>query len=182
VFVDPEYRYSVRGFRYHGPCTVGLDAEEAHELLIRYHCDRLDVIASSACTDFVAQGTGKGPGMLSVKQYLGCTGEPVVAMGDSALDLGMLEIAEFAYAPANCSRRVRELAGQVKCRIMDEPFQRGLLAAAREVIQQSSATCTERLLPPTGTQEGGDLLQALLEVAERPRWRQFLAVCDWRSL
>jgi hydroxymethylpyrimidine pyrophosphatase-like HAD family hydrolase/orotate phosphoribosyltransferase len=182
AFVDPEYRYSVRGFRYHGPYTVGLHAEEVNDLLARYHCDRLSVIASSACTDFVAQGTGKGPGMLSVKQYLGCSGEPVVAMGDSALDLGMLDIAEFAYAPANCSRRVRELAGQVNCRIMDEPFQRGLLAAAREVIQHSSATCTEHLLPPTGMQEGGDLLQALLEVAERPRWRQFLAVCDWRSL
>src|SRR5262249_48366156 len=98
VFVDPEYRYSVRAFHYHGPGTAGLPADEVDDLLARYCCDRLGVIARSACTDFVAKGVGKGSGVLSVKRYLGCAGEPVAAIGDSELDLEMLEIAEFGYA------------------------------------------------------------------------------------
>src|SRR5262249_4357914 len=182
VFIDPEYRYSVRALRYSGQGTVGLRADEVDDLLDRQHGDRLGVIARSACTDFVQKGTGKGPAMLAVKRYLGRADEPVVAVGDSEVDLGMLEIAEFGYAPANCSQRVRELAVRAKCRIMDQPFQKGLLAAARDVIRQSSPAGTERLPAPAGAKDSGDLLQALLEVAERPRWRQFLAVCDWRSL
>ncbi|HEV8713329.1 MAG TPA: HAD hydrolase family protein [Candidatus Binatia bacterium] len=182
VFIDPEYRYSVRAFRYDGQCTVGLHAGEVDDLLARYHCAGLDIIARSQCTDIVQKGTGKGPGVLSVKRYLGCAGEPVAAMGDSELDLGMLEIAEFSYAPANCSKRVRELANKAKCRIMDQPFQRGLLAAARDMIQHSFPAGTECSLLPEGSKDGDDLLQTLLEVAERPRWRQLLAVCNWRSL
>ena len=182
VFIDPGYRYSIRAYRYEGQGTAGLSEAEVEDLLAQCHAERLTAIRRQADTYIVQKGTGKGPGLLAVRKYLECTAEPVVAIGDSEWDLEALAMAEASYAPANCSKRVRELARRTNCRIMGEPFQRGLLAAVLDVLGNDLTPGGAGLLEPTRPGSSGDLVRALLRVAERPRYRQFLAALDYWGL
>jgi hydroxymethylpyrimidine pyrophosphatase-like HAD family hydrolase len=182
VFIDPGYRYSIRVYRYDGQGTAGLSAAEVENLLAQCHAERLTAIRRQADTYIVQKGTGKGPGVLAVRRYLECTAGPVVAIGDSEWDLEALAMADASYAPANCSKRVRELARRANCRVMGEPFQRGLLAAVLDVLGNDLTPGGACLLKPTGPGSSGDLIRALLRVAERPRYRQFLAALNYRGL
>jgi len=182
VCLDPGYRHSIRAYRYtaHGP--TGLDRDEVREVIARCGADRLTFVLGPDGTGIIQEGTGKAAGARAVRRYLDAPEEPITAIGSSEEDLELLEMADAAYAPANCARRLRELARRGRCRVMRQPFQHGLLAAAKEIVGAGRArTCAPGPdLPPLGA--SGELIQAVLRAAERPRYRQWLSVLDWRSL
>src|SRR5262249_10282478 len=129
------------------------------------------------------KGTGKAAGIRAVREYLDCANETAAAIGDSDLDREALESVELGFAPANCAPALRALARRGRCRVMREPIPRGLLAAAGEVAGQPStalAGSTERARPSSAG--APDLLRALLEAADRPQLRRWLAAVNWRSL
>jgi hydroxymethylpyrimidine pyrophosphatase-like HAD family hydrolase len=181
VFIDLNYRYSLRAYRYAGTRTQGLAASEVEDLLTRHRLDRLTFVCTTGDTIIIQKGTNKGRALLAVKEYLGCPDQAVVAIGDNDPDLEMLQAVECAYAPANSSRSIRELGMKGQCRIMSQPFQRGLLAAVREVVHNGSAFCDEdRLIPACSKNKG--LTQVLLYAADRPRILQLLSVLKPGSL
>jgi hydroxymethylpyrimidine pyrophosphatase-like HAD family hydrolase len=182
VFIDPAYQYSVRAYRYSDRHTVGLRAEEVEDTLRRHRYDQLQILAKSHYTDIVRKGTNKGSGLLAAKRYLGCPDEPAVAMGDSELDVEMLALAESSYAPANCAKQVRELSKRAKCRVMRQPFQRGFLAAVRNVVRHRLPTSKRKQRQTPQVKTNSDLLQRLLRVADRPRLWNLLAILTWWSL
>jgi hydroxymethylpyrimidine pyrophosphatase-like HAD family hydrolase len=182
VFLDPAYRYSVRAYRYGDRHMEGLRVDEIEEILQQHHCDRLRVIAKSHYTDVVEKDTNKGSGLLAAKRHLGCPDEPVIAIGDSELDVEMLALAETSYAPANCAQPLRELANRAKCRIMRQPFQRGLLAAAHDIVRHGSPTSQQSLPGSLRMKTNRDLFPRLLAIADRPRVWQLLAALTWWSL
>jgi hypothetical protein len=111
----------------------------------------------------------------------------VTAIGDSPHDIGMLTGAEFAYAPANCSSLIRDLAKQGKCRIVNRRFQNGLLAAVQDRLRHeptvrrkepSSAAAieTEREVLYEG------LMASLLRAADRGPLPQALSALMWWSI
>jgi hypothetical protein len=90
-----------------------------------------------------------------VKTYLGCSGEPVAAIGDSGPDVDMLRAADIAYAPANASREVRKLIAGGECRLVSRPLQAGLLEAAVELCRAAGHRPDDRAAsddaePPRG--------------------------------
>lgn len=182
VFVDPGYRYSVRAYRYTRKRTVALHSAEVEDLLDRYQFNKLTFTSTSADTYIVQKGTDKGEGLRAVKRYLGCEGEPTVVIGDSDQDISMIEAAEFAYAPANCTKKVRELANRNKLKIMSRPGQKGLLAAARDVVRTHTGTDNRHLAEPSFSKGRDDLMFTLLRVAESSRPRQICAAFNWRCL
>lgn len=175
VFEDTGYRYSIRAYRYNGLRTSGLQPAEVKELLTRLRCDRLTFICRTEDTYVVQKGTGKGSGLLAVKKYLGYTDGPVIAIGNSKQDVEMLELAEFGYAPANSSNEIRELANKGGCRIMSQPFQRGLLEAVLDVVRDRRADFTERKTDPVRAKYSQDFIWFLLHAAELPNGGKFLA-------
>jgi hydroxymethylpyrimidine pyrophosphatase-like HAD family hydrolase/hypoxanthine phosphoribosyltransferase len=177
VFIDPGYRCSIRAYRYNGQRTVGLEVDEVKTLLTRLQCDRLTTI-SQGNTFILQKGIDKGSGLLAAKKFLGYTDEPVSAIGDTVQDLAMLDIADFAYAPSNCSKEIYDLAGKGKCKIMPQPYQRGLLAAAQESIRTSSMH-GEHHLTPVQSEDTSNLIWFLLRVAELPRLQQLLRTIQW---
>ncbi len=181
VCVDEGYRYSVRAYRWRGADTAGLGAAEAQAFLARCGYDRLTVITRAEDTYIVQKGISKGSALRAVKEYLGSAREPAAAMGDSEQDLDALELAEWSYAPANCARAVRELARRGRCRVMRQPCQRGLLAAARDMLARGAAP-TGGVPAPRPEGESDDLIRILSRVSERSRMRQLLAVLDRRRL
>ena len=184
VFVDGEYRYAVRAYRYHGGATLGLPAAEVQDLLSQSGIRGLACIATSADTYIVEQGITKGTALMAVKHWLGGYEAPVVAMGDSDEDVPMFEAADSWYAPANCSRRVRALDRSRGGRIMARPKQRGFLDAAEDLLRKRGVLPGEipRPQPPARVRTAADLLLTLLAVADRPRLPRFLATFAWHRL
>jgi hydroxymethylpyrimidine pyrophosphatase-like HAD family hydrolase/orotate phosphoribosyltransferase len=181
VFVDDGHRYSVRAYRWRGPRTVALDPGEIHEILTRCRCDSLTVIPRLEDTYLVQNGVSKGVALLAVKKYLGCPDDPASAIGDSDQDLDALDMAELSYAPANCSKALRRLAKRGRCRVMSQPFQKGLLAAVHDVVAHHSFPI-RRAPEPVSRGDSHDLLRALSQVAERSRLQRFVAALDRRWL
>ena len=133
VFVDPGNVASVRAYRYSGESTQALRDAEVREILRCGRCDGLYASQSATDTFFLPAGVGKGSALGKVREYLGCSLDPVVAMGDSDRDLDMLLSADFAYAPANASPDVRKLIRDGMCRQTKGALQAGFLEAAREL-------------------------------------------------
>ncbi len=91
----------------------------------------------------------------------------------------MLEAADHAYAPSNGSKELYELAGKGGCRIMRQPYQRGLLQAVRQSIGTGHSGTDGLGLLYGSTEDSSDLLRFLLEAAELPRFRQVLRTIRW---
>ncbi|MBI2816592.1 MAG: hypothetical protein HYX72_06605 [Acidobacteria bacterium] len=167
VFIDPGYQYAIRAYRYHGQHTVGIPLDE---LTLRWNTsafDRLTLILKPTETYVIAKGAGKGPASVEVRKLLGLADAPTAAVGDSGEDAGMLEAAQFAYAPANCSLSIRQLAIQGKCRIMRHAFQRGLLEAVVETLPAGHKSCNATRARVHDIDSPAGLISALLDIADR---------------
>lgn len=180
AFVDPENRFSVRAYRFADGSMRPLRTAESEALIGRAEFHRLTFIESRADTYFVQKGAGKGQALASVQAYLGCCGEPVAAIGDSAQDVDMLRTADIAFAPANASREVRQLIARGQCRRTSRPLQAGLLEAAMEMCfaagRQADDSAARRNAEPDS------LLDELLRVPDRRPVERILGVLRRRGL
>jgi hydroxymethylpyrimidine pyrophosphatase-like HAD family hydrolase len=180
VFIDPENRYSIRAYRFQDGYMRPLQAAEVAAVMDHTGCDRLTFVQSRADTYIVQEGAGKGRAMASVKAYLGCAGEPVAAIGDSAPDVDMLRAADTAYAPANASREIGELIARGECRRTSRPLQAGLLEAARELCR--TAGHRPDAAAPCHDAEPASLIDELLQVPERRPVERIFNALRWRGL
>lgn len=178
VFIDPGYQYSIRAYRYTGLHTAGLEDDEIKSLLTCLQSHNLTSI-SQGNTFIVQKGIDKGSGLLAAKKFLGYRDEPVSAIGDTVQDVAMLEIADFAYAPSNCSKEIYDLGDRGKCRIMPQPYQRGLLAAVQESIRNCPPVHGEYPLTSVRAKDPNNLIWFLLQVSELPRLQQLLRTIQW---
>jgi hydroxymethylpyrimidine pyrophosphatase-like HAD family hydrolase len=182
VFVDPNYRIAVRAFRYDGNRTQGLRETEVHEVLERSGFDHLRFLPTHADTTILPNGINKGSGLSWTKKHLRFERESVAAIGDNDQDLDMFRAADRAFAPSNSSKSVREFAAMGKCKLMHQPYQRGLLEAVTHVIHADGQLCDKcdiRLKQAGGC---GALFQRLLRVAENSKLRRFFSILNWRGL
>ncbi|MGC2526867.1 MAG: HAD hydrolase family protein [Candidatus Acidiferrum sp.] len=182
VFVDPNYRTAVRAFRYARNSTQGLLEAEVRQALERAGSALLTFLPTDADTTIVPKGINKGSGLLWAKRYLRFEDEPVAAIGDNDQDLDMFRAADVAFAPANSSKAVRELAAAGKCKLMRQPYQRGLLEAVAQLLHSDGQLCGKCDVHLQQAQGCGALFQRLMEVAERSRFRKLSSILNWRSL
>jgi hydroxymethylpyrimidine pyrophosphatase-like HAD family hydrolase len=186
VFIDPGYEYSIRIYRYAGGGTVGLKTDEIKHLLNRPEFSKLSYVWRSADTYIVQKRTSKGSALRAVRRLAGRSDVPVTAIGDSQHDIGMLAAAEFAYAPANCSPLIRDLARQGKCRIVKQRYQNGLLAAVQDLLRKQPAGILKSLpvQPPAHRPAAGPrgLMERLLDAADRGPVPQALSALMWWSI
>jgi hydroxymethylpyrimidine pyrophosphatase-like HAD family hydrolase len=180
VFIDPENRYSIRAYRFQDGSMQPLQSAEVAAVLERAGCHRLTFVQSRADTYIVSKGAGKGQALATVQAYLGCSGEPVAAIGDSAPDVEMLRAADIAYAPANASREVRELIALGVCRRTSRPLQAGLLEAAMELCLAAGHRPDDAV--PRDHAEPASLLDDLLQVADRHPVERIFGALRWWGL
>ncbi|HVH31811.1 MAG TPA: HAD hydrolase family protein [bacterium] len=182
ISLDEGYRYSIRAYRWRDSHQVALDTGEVQDVLTQCGCDRLTFIPRLTDSTYLVQtGTSKGSALKAVTSRLGRTPAATVAMGDSEQDLDALAMTAFSYAPANCSKAIRELARRGQCRVMSQAFQRGLLAAVRDLLARNTAASVG-VRPSAPRRESADIIRVLAHVAERPLLRQLVAVLDRRGL
>jgi len=181
VFIDNDYEYSIRAYRCRDRQMVGLQADELRSLLKTSGYAHLTYLCRGPDSYIVQRRTGKARALQFVRREAGVT--PVTAIGDSKYDVGMLKAAEFAYAPANCSPAVRELAKEGHCRIMKQPFQNGLLEAVRHRLQQCGEPFSEEMPHlPFDSAHLNTLMQGVLKAADRQALWQMLFVLSWWTL
>jgi hypothetical protein len=176
VYLDSNYRYAVRAYRYKDGTTVGLATDEIKNFLKRSGFSKLTFIARDADTYIVQRRTGKGAALRFVRRLIGSPSVPVTAIGDSKQDIGMLAAADFGYATANCSPLVRRLSRQGNCRVLRQGFQSGLLAAVEHRLKQERARVAPEL------PETGGLIETLLQVADRGFIPQAVSALMWWSM
>lgn len=174
VFIDPEYTYSVRAYRYNDSRTSGLSVEEARNLLVKHNLHKLTFIARDADTYIIQKECSKKSGVQFVRKYLQNSAAAVAAIGDSDEDIGMLEEAEHGYVPRNCSKGLQQKAGSAGWKILHHRGAKGLLEAAKECTQRTdSVGRTEFLRVPDAAQQTAQLFFRLLNVAEQPKLQRF---------
>ena len=178
VFIDSGYRYSIRAYRYRGTLTEGLKADEVLSLLTRLQSKKLTYI-SQGDTFIVQKGINKGSGFRAAIRLMGYADEKIFAIGDTIQDLEMLETADYAYAPSTCSKELYDLDAKGKCKIMPQPYQRGLLAAVRESIRACPPGYDVYQFTPARSEDDSDLIWFLLHVAELPRLQRLLKTIQW---
>jgi hydroxymethylpyrimidine pyrophosphatase-like HAD family hydrolase len=176
VYLDSNYRYAVRAYRYKDGTTAGLATDEIRDFVKRSGFSKLAFIARDADTYIVQKRTGKGAALRIVRRLIGNPGVPVTAIGDSKQDIGMLAAADFGYATANCSPLVRRLSRHGNCRVLRQGFQSGLLAAVEHRLKQ------ERARVPRELPETGGLIETLLQVADRGFVPQAISALMWWSM
>ena len=180
VFIDPQNRYSIRAYRFQDGYMRPLHSAEIAAVLERTGCGRLTFVQSRADTYIVQKGAGKGQALVSVHAYLGCSGEPVAAIGDSAPDVEMLRVADIAYAPANASREVGELIARGECRKTSRPLQAGLLEAAMELCLAAGQSPDD--VAPYDDAAPASLLDELLQAPDRHPMARIFSALRWRGL
>jgi hydroxymethylpyrimidine pyrophosphatase-like HAD family hydrolase/membrane-associated phospholipid phosphatase len=171
VFLDPAYRHCVRVHRLGSDGGRGGLAPEAIAAALAEAGveERVRVVPGALQTDFVPAGVDKGRGLTALTDLLG--GPPVaMAVGDSAADLPMLDLAASAFAPANAAPELRGRA-----RVLRAPYGAGLLAAVRSLVGHRSchACCAPRpqgpdrrvLVTALGALDGGKGAKALRALA-----------------
>ncbi|MGA9121501.1 MAG: HAD hydrolase family protein [Bacteroidota bacterium] len=182
VFIDRDYRYSVRAYRFDARGTAGLNVHEATDVLKDHSLDKLKCITRAADTYFVGADTGKGNAIPWIKDSLRLGPGRVIAIGDSDEDLPMLTGADIAYAPSNCSAGIRRLAKQKRCRIASHPRQRGLLEICGEILGRNGHTGQRSILDAGKENTVHNLMFSLLRRAEQSRPRRFIALLNRRQL
>jgi hypothetical protein len=161
VCLDPAYHCSVRAFRFDSGRRRSLGRQAAERAIAAAAAQGiLRPVHGEAQTDFAPVSADKGPALRALAEDLGvdARGKPLaLAVGDSVSDLGMLRLAEAAYAPANADAAVRR-AGVA---ILGAPCQRGLAAAVTRVIGHAPGGCATCARAPAGSADAELLLCAL---------------------
>ncbi|MBR7835938.1 HAD family phosphatase [Actinospica durhamensis] len=149
VRLDPRYRWAVRaqGLRAALGTLPGTVA-----------------VPGDAQTDFIPAGVGKAAGVRALLALLGeHHAEVALAVGDSAMDLGILRMAKLGLAPGHAGRALRDEG--VRC--TRAPYQAGLAQAAGRLIGHRPGSCAQ-CAPPDLT-PGERLITSLVSVGERGR-------------
>jgi hydroxymethylpyrimidine pyrophosphatase-like HAD family hydrolase len=148
VRLDPDYRHSVRAFRFDSGRRRQLGPQVAERAVAAAAAEGvLRPIHGAWQTDFAPIGVDKGPALQSLSEILGVDDRDkplALAVGDSASDLGMLRLARAAYAPANADAAIRQAGVEV----LRGPYQVGLAAAVARVIGHAPGDCPICAPPP----------------------------------
>lgn len=139
VFLNEDYRYSLRAFTYQNGRTVPLPRRMAEDLLAGLNLDRLHAHHTGLDTAITSKETDKGKGLLALLSLAGLAAGDVTAVGDSESDLAMFRVAGRSFAPGNVScRKEAQLLG---CCVAKSAYQPGLLEISRTIVHPGGDSC-----------------------------------------
>ncbi len=182
VFLDGDYKYSIRAYRFSKFGTKGLNEKESNDLLNILHLDKIKIINRSADTYFVGKETSKGNALLKFKNYVKHNDGIVVAIGDSDEDISMLNLADNSYSPANCSLTIKKLARQKKYNVVTKSNQRGLFESVNILLKKKDKLDLSNFINSGKPNTIYRLLFYLLWRAEQSKVEKIIALLNWNKL
>ena len=177
VFLNEDYRYSLRAYVYQEATTTALPVLLIQNLMSSLNMHRLRVHQTDLDTAVLAKDVDKGAGLVALTTWVGGRDFETLAIGDSEADLAMFAVTTRSFAPSHIS--CQHLAGSLGCRIADRAFQPGLLRIARSIVHPDGKSCERCRRCDWPRVRPTDLLRRLLKVAdEGKRTRLLRAVLD----
>ena len=165
VFLNENYSYSISAYTYERGVTVALPKLLIQNLLADLKLDRLTYHQTSLDTAIVAAETDKGRGLLGLLQIAHQPTLSILAIGASEADLAMFAVASKSFAPFHMpSRKVAKTLG---CRIVDRPYQPGLLRIAQLLAHPDGNHCEHCGEAKLSLPKRDDLFLKLLGVADK---------------
>lgn len=101
-----------------------------HELQKKMDADVVDVFHNGVKVYVVPKALGKGTAVERFRKYAGA--DFVIAAGDSAFDISMLEAADYGIAAPELAQKFR-FSDKVNCPSEEKPFAENVLAAVLQV-------------------------------------------------
>ena len=135
VFLNDDYRYSIRAYTYDRGRSIALPAILMQDTIAGTALEGLTVHHTYTDTTILAAETNKGLGMLALLDLAGMKDAKTYAVGDSAPDLPMFRMATHSFAPGQIS--CRATAELLKCKIASRAYQPGLLECVQAIIQRN---------------------------------------------
>jgi hydroxymethylpyrimidine pyrophosphatase-like HAD family hydrolase len=172
LFLNDDYRYSIRAYTYERGRTAPLPTTLIRNMLADLKADRLAFHQTFLDTAVVGKDTDKGRGLHGLLALTGSDGLETIAIGDSEPDLAMFHAARRSFAPSNIS--CRSLARLLGCRIADRPYQLGLLRIVQSLVHPGGGRCDRCGAPIEWPTEQAGLFWPLLEAADQSRPRLLL--------
>ena len=165
VFLNDDYKFSLRTFTYQNGRTAPLPPLLIQDLLAGLKADRLQAHHTGLDTAILAKEINKGAGLLALLALSGLRTEDVTTIGDSEPDLAMFRAARRSFAPGNVTCRAE--ARLIGCHIADLPFQPGLLQIARKIAHPHGGACDNCRSVEASWHKHKGLMVSLLEAADQ---------------
>jgi len=171
VFLNDNYRYSLRAYTYRDGTTVPVPTLLIQNLISTLKLDRLKFHQTFTDTAVVATDVDKGVGLRALLALVGEPDVATIAVGDSEADVPMFSVATKSFSPGNCS--ARRAAGALGCVVVEEPYQMGLLDIARRIIHPEGSGC-ERCNAAQICGPKDNLVLSLLKLADESQIKALL--------
>jgi hydroxymethylpyrimidine pyrophosphatase-like HAD family hydrolase len=139
IFVNDDYKFSIRTYTFDGEATRAVPGLLIQNLISKLGLDRLHFHQTYTDTAVLANETDKGKGLLALLDLVGQRDLLGAAVGDSEADLAMFSIAKSSFAPGHISCRSQACA--IGCKIDSKPFQPGLLNIVRRMVHPNNDFC-----------------------------------------
>ena len=165
VFLNDDYKFSLRAYTYQNGRTAPLPPLLVQDLLAGLKLDRLQVHQTGLDTAILAKEINKGAGLHALLALAGLPADNVMAIGDSEPDLAMFRAARHSFAPGNVTCRGE--ARLLGCHIADLLFQPGLLQIAKKIAHPHGGTCDDCRSVEANWRKHKGLFVSLLEVADQ---------------
>jgi adenine/guanine phosphoribosyltransferase-like PRPP-binding protein len=164
VFLNDDYKYSIRAFTYSKGVTVALPTLLIQNLMSSLKLDRLAFHQTFLDTAVVSKETDKGKGMNALLALANQPREGTIAIGDSEPDLPMFQAASRSYAPGHIS--CKPAARMVGCKFGNGTYQLGLLDIARRIVHEKGGSCAQCARCDELLSQNSDLFVEMLKVAD----------------
>lgn len=164
IFLNDDYKYSIRAFTYSKGVTVAVPTLLIQNLAASLRLDRLTVHQTFLDTAVISKETDKGKGMIALHNLVGRPNENTIAIGDSEPDLPMFRVAARSYAPGHIS--CKQAARALGCKFGHGTYQTGLLDIARRIVHSDGKRCSKCSACDALMSNSSDIFVEMLKVAD----------------
>jgi hydroxymethylpyrimidine pyrophosphatase-like HAD family hydrolase/adenine/guanine phosphoribosyltransferase-like PRPP-binding protein len=180
VLLDPGYKVAVHTYRLENGAMLGPAKRDLETILLTEGLKSLEVFVTEADGYVLPKGPGKKRGMEAVLTRLDCKLNLVAAMGDSDTDIDMLQSADIAYVPTNCSPALRMLARSSRnVRLIRASNQRALLSAVVDLIERRQGEKLDRR-SRSDVRRSDHLIDRVLDLVDEPEMQRWLRIARAR--
>jgi hydroxymethylpyrimidine pyrophosphatase-like HAD family hydrolase len=133
VYLNDDYRYSIKAYTYEKGRSVPLPKIMVQDLLVGLGVEDLSIHPTYSDTAILASETDKGRGLTELLRLTGLENAETYSVGDSSPDLRMFQVATHSFAPGHiaCAASARLLG----CRIASQGYQNGFLECAQAIVE-----------------------------------------------
>lgn len=164
VFLNDDYKYSIRAFTYSKGVTVAVPTLLIQNLMSALKLDRLTFHQTFLDTAVLSRDVDKGKGMTALLALVNRPNENTTAIGDSEPDLPMFKVARKSYAPGHIS--CKQAARALGCKFGRGTYQAGLLDVCRRIVHPEGQTCARCKECDALLAGNSDIFVEMLKVAD----------------